>query len=130
VCSRRPSATTAPPPALPLVVVVVVVVLTVTTQPCTASAAAAAAAAAAELDVNATSPRHNATDGGGGGARADWEVLIAKFHYTDPHGPARTFLRPGSPRNSLVSVRVSDKVRVGLVGSGRARVVECPCSGI
>jgi len=72
VCSRRPSVTTAPPPALPLVVVVVVV-LTVTTQPCTASAAAAAA----ELDVNATSPRHNATDGGSGGARADWEVLIS-----------------------------------------------------
>ena len=40
-------------------------------------------------------------------------LLIAKFHYTGPTGPARTFLRPGSPRNSVGSVRVSDKVRVG-----------------
>jgi len=30
----------------------------------------------------------------------------------------------GSPRNSVGSVRVSDKVRAGPVGSGRARVVE------
>ena len=35
-------------------------------------------------------------------------------------GPARTFLRPGSPRNSVGSVQV----RAGPVGSGRARVVE------
>jgi len=40
----------------------------------------------------------------------------------DPTGPARTFLRLGSPRNSVGSVRVSDKV--GAVGSHRARVVE------
>ena len=39
----------------------------------------------------------------------------------DPHG---LFLRRGSPRNSVGSVRVSDKVRAGPVGSGRARVVE------
>ena len=90
------------------------------------------------------------------------QLTIAKFHYTDPTGPDRTgpdqtksahfvgdrlnsttqtrpdphglFLRPGSPRNSVGSVRVSDKVRagpcgsarvrVGPVGSGRARVVE------
>jgi len=49
---------------------------------------------------------------------------IAKFHYTDPTGPAQTFLRPESPRNSVASVRVSDKVRAGPVGSGQARVVE------
>ena len=51
----------------------------------------------------------------------------AKFHYTGPTGPDWTrtdFLRPGSPRNSVGSVRVSDKVRAGPVGSGRARVVE------
>ena len=42
---------------------------------------------------------------------------IAIFHhYTGPTGPARTFLRPGSPRNSVGSVRVSDKVRAGPVG--------------
>jgi len=50
--------------------------------------------------------------------------VIAKFHYTDPTGPARTlsatrtaphglFLR----RNSVGSVRVADKVRAGPVGS-------------
>ena len=50
--------------------------------------------------------------------------LIAKFHYTDPTRPARTFLRPGSPINSVGSVRVSDKVRAGPRGSGRVRVVE------
>jgi len=50
--------------------------------------------------------------------------FIAKLHYTCPTGPARTFLRPGSPRNSVVSVRVSDKVRAGPRGSGRSRVVE------
>jgi len=49
-------------------------------------------------------------------------VLIAKFHNTGPTGPARTFLWPGSPRNSVGSVRVSDKV--GAVGSHRARVVK------
>jgi len=49
------------------------------------------------------------------------EVVIAKFHYTDPTGPARTFL----------AARVSEKlrwVRAGLrqspVGSVRARAVE------
>ena len=36
--------------------------------------------------------------------------------YTPLHGPARTVLRPGSPRNSVGSVRVSDKVRAGPVG--------------
>jgi len=41
----------------------------------------------------------------------DWCLLVAKFHYTGPTGPDRTFLRPGSPRNSVGSVRVSDKVR-------------------
>ena len=46
--------------------------------------------------------------------------VIAEFHYTGPTGPARTFLRPGSPRNSVGSVRV----RAGPVGSGWARVVE------
>jgi len=35
----------------------------------------------------------------------------------DPTGPARTFLRPAFPRNSVGSVRVSDKVRAGPVGS-------------
>ena len=50
--------------------------------------------------------------------------IIAKFHYTGPTGPALTFLRPGSPRNSVGSVRVSDKVRAGPRGSGRARLVE------
>ena len=44
------------------------------------------------------------------------EVIIAKFHYTDPTGPARTFLQPGSPRNSVGPVRVSDKVRSGPCG--------------
>ena len=39
----------------------------------------------------------------------------AKTHYTDPTGPARTFLRPGSSRNSVKSVRVSDKVCAGPV---------------
>ena len=48
------------------------------------------------------------------------ELVIAKFHYTGPTGPARTFLR----RNFVGSVRVSDKVRAGPRGSGRARVVE------
>jgi len=42
--------------------------------------------------------------------------VIAKFHYTGPTGPARTLLRPGSPRNSVGSVRVSDKVKSGPVG--------------
>ena len=46
--------------------------------------------------------------------------IIAKLHYTGPTGPVRTFLRPGSPRNSVGSVRVSDSP----CGSGRARVVE------
>ena len=41
---------------------------------------------------------------------------LAKFHYTGPTGPARTFLRSGSPRNSVGSVRVSEKVRSGPVG--------------
>jgi len=65
--------------------------------------------------------------------------VIAKFHCTGPTGPdqtesvdfvghrlhsttrarpdpARTFLRPGSLRNSVGSVRVSDKVDAGPVG--------------
>jgi len=50
--------------------------------------------------------------------------LIAKFRYTDPPGLARILLRPGSPRNSVGSVRISHKVRAGPRGSGRARVVE------
>ena len=37
----------------------------------------------------------------------------------DPHGPARTFVWPGSPRNSVGSVRVSDKIRAGPVGKNR-----------
>ena len=49
--------------------------------------------------------------------------VVAKFHYTGPTGPARTFLRPGSRRNSVGSVRISDKVRAGPRVSGRARVV-------
>ena len=57
-------------------------------------------------------------------------TVIAKFHYTSPTGPARTFLHPGSPRNSVGSVRVSDKVRAGPRGSGRARVVECSLNTI
>ena len=65
--------------------------------------------------------------------RKFWNI-IAKFHYTGPTGPdrtgpdptrqsflcrkqARTFLRPGSPRNSVGSVQVSDEVRVGPGGS-------------
>ena len=55
-------------------------------------------------------------------------LIIAKFHYTDPTGPDRTrtdfFLR----RNSVGSVRVSDKVRAGPFGSARVR--SGPCSGI
>ena len=54
-------------------------------------------------------------------------TVVAKFHYTGPTGPARTrtdFMRPGSPRNSVGSVRVSDKVRAGPRGSGRVRVEE------
>ena len=43
--------------------------------------------------------------------------VIAKFHYTDPTGPARTFLR----RNSAGSVRVSDIVRAGPFRSARVR---------
>ena len=39
--------------------------------------------------------------------------LISKFHYTGSTGPARTFLRPRSPRNSVGSVRI----RAGPVGS-------------
>jgi len=43
--------------------------------------------------------------------------IIAKFHYMGPTGPARTFFAAGvSPRNSVGSVRVSDKVRAGPVG--------------
>ena len=69
-----------------------------------------------------------------GGCQCRSSLLIARFHYTGPTGPARTFLRLGSPRNSAGSVRVSDKVRAGPVGSGRARVVEfslnmAGCSG-
>ena len=64
--------------------------------------------------------QRTAADAGGAGTFR----ILAKFHYTDPHGPERTFLRPGSPRNSVGSVRVSDKVRAGPRGSGRARVVE------
>ena len=46
--------------------------------------------------------------------------IIAKFHYTGPTGPARTFLRPYARVSEKLrwSVRVSDKVRSG------------PCSGI
>ena len=54
--------------------------------------------------------------------------LLAKFHY--PTGPERNFLRPGSPRKSVGSVRVSDKVRAGPRGSGRARVVEFSLSAL
>jgi len=74
--------------------------------------------------------------------------LIAKFHYTDPTGPDRTihsprtlfviwlnsttWARPDPARTRTTriseklrwSVRVSDKVRAGPRGSGRARVVE------
>ena len=60
------------------------------------------------------------------GPMRDSCALIAKFHYTDltrpdPRGPARTFLRPESPRNSVGSVRVSDKDRAGPCGSARVR---------
>ena len=51
--------------------------------------------------------------------------------YIPLHGPDRTrtdFLRPGSPRNSVGSVRVSDKVRGGPCWSARVR--SGPCSGI
>ena len=61
-------------------------------------------------------------------AGVQYSGVIAKFHYTGPTGPARTFLRPGSPRNSAGSVRVSDKVCAGPRGSGRIR--SGPCSGI
>ena len=47
-------------------------------------------------------------------------LLIAKFHYTGPTGPART-------RKDFFAARVSEKlrwVRAGPRGSGRARVVE------
>jgi len=50
-------------------------------------------------------------------------LLIAKFHYTGPTGPARTRTTRISEKLRW-SVRVSDKVRAGPVGSGRARVVE------
>ena len=44
--------------------------------------------------------------------------LIAKFHYTGPTGP--------DPTRQSLGTRVSDKVRgLCLVGSGRARLVEC-----
>ena len=59
------------------------------------------------------------------------ELVIAKFHYTGPTGPDRTrtgVLQPGSPRNSVGSVRVSDKVHAGPCGSARVR--SGPCSGI
>jgi len=49
------------------------------------------------------------------------EVIIAKFHYTDPTGPARTFLQPGlreTPLGPCGSPTKSGRVRAG------------PCSGI
>ena len=48
---------------------------------------------------------------------------IAKFHYTDSTGPARTRMTRISEKLRW-SVRVSDKVRAGPRGSGRAPVVE------
>ena len=57
-------------------------------------------------------------------------MLLAKFHYTGPTGPDRTRPDPCGPARTRISeklrwsVRVSDKVRAGPVGSGRARVVE------
>ena len=59
--------------------------------------------------------QRTATDAGGAGTFR----ILAKFHYTDPHGPARTFLRPGSPRNSVGpcgSPTKSVRVRAGPVG--------------
>ena len=41
-------------------------------------------------------------------------VIIAKFHYTGPTGPART--------QRSFAAKKSVRVRVGPVGSGRARV--------
>ena len=43
-------------------------------------------------------------------------VVKAKFHYTDPTGPART--------QRSFAAKKSVRVRAGPVGSGRARVVE------
>ena len=51
--------------------------------------------------------------------------VLAKFHYTGPTGPARTFFVARVSEKLRWSVRVSDKVRAGPRGSGRARVVEC-----
>jgi len=56
-------------------------------------------------------------------SRRQWRMHTATFHYSGPTGPARTFLRPGYPRNPVGSVR-SVRVRAGPVGSGRVRVVE------
>jgi len=49
--------------------------------------------------------------------------MKAKSHYTGPTGPARTRTTRISEKLRW-SVRVSDKVRAGPRGSGRARLVE------
>ena len=54
-------------------------------------------------------------------------LVLAKFHYTGPTGPARTWTTRISEKLRW-SVRVSDKVRAGPRGSARVR--SGPCSGI
>ena len=56
--------------------------------------------------------------------------VIAKFHYTDPTGPAGTrtdphgLCRRPAPTQRSFAAKKSVQVRSGLVGPGRARVVE------
>ena len=58
-------------------------------------------------------------------SRDQWTCrVIAKFHYTCPTGPARTFFAARVSEKLRWVRAVSDKVRAGPCGSGRARVVE------
>ena len=49
--------------------------------------------------------------------------IKAKFHYTDPTGPARTLSETRTDQRSFSEIRVV-RVRAGPRGSGRVRVVE------
>ena len=48
----------------------------------------------------------------------------AKFHYTDPTGPARTLSETRTDPTEFLGDPGRKKVRAGPVGSGRARIVE------